>query len=221
MLTAIGVVGALLGVAAGLHVLGSIATTTIAWVGPRSDKRSLRRCARTDVALIADATAGALAAGVGMTRALTEAGQVVGGPMGDVLDVAVVEHGRGLGLERAIERQRLRIDGPEFDLFVVALKLAIGPLGASPQIFDRVAVGLRARTDARSEIHSQAAQARASAWLVCVLPLLFVAAIAVQGGEVASVLFESALGWWCLALAGALEAVALRWMFVLIRRAER
>ncbi|MFT5530460.1 MAG: tight adherence protein B [Candidatus Poriferisodalaceae bacterium] len=207
----------------GLIVCGPTMAKTVLWrLRSSADRRRLTSTAGDDLALASEAIARTLASGLTLLQAVRSATEaIVGTPVAARLDRTLAEVDGGLSLVRAVERMTERDPLPELRLFSSAVAVTGGDLGARAAVFDRAAVTLRSRTAARAEATAQAAQARASAFVVGALPWLAVAALAVQGGEVAQVLFATSLGRCCLGAALTAELLGVRWMLSLARSATR
>lgn len=143
------------------------------------------------------------------------------GPMSGPLGQITEEHERGVTLSRAVQRWAAREQTSEAALLSTAVTLASDRVGAQPQLFDRVAATSRARADMTAEARVQAAQARASIWVVAALPWAVALALLAEGGDAARVLTSTPLGWFCVGAALLAELAGVAWMRALVGRALR
>lgn len=209
--------------------LGGTATVAFAAVLRKACRISTRRragsrlarCAPEDTALISEAIARSLQSGKTLRQAIDAAARAVASPVSDLLQGALAEAAAGLSISRAVQRMVIRYPLAELRLFAAAVEVASGEVGARAALFDRVATTVRSRTAVRAEAVAQAAQARASAIVVGALPWCAALAVAVQGGQIARVLFGTPLGWASLVVAIAAETLGVWWMLFLARRVVR
>lgn len=143
------------------------------------------------------------------------------GPMSGPFGQITQEHERGVTLSRAVQRWAAGEQTSEAALLSSAVTLASDRVGAQPQLFDRVAAISRARADIAAEARVQAAQARASIWVVAALPWAVALALLAEGGAAARVLASTPLGWFCIGAALLLELSGVAWMRASVARALR
>ncbi|WP_419944120.1 type II secretion system F family protein [Candidatus Poriferisodalis sp.] len=143
------------------------------------------------------------------------------GPMSGPLGQVTEEHERGVTLSRAVQRWAAREQTSEAALLSTAVTLASDRVGAQPQLFDRVASICRTRADMAAEARVQAAQARASIWVVAALPWAVALALLAEGGAAARVLVSTPLGWFCIGAALLAELAGVAWMRAVVARALR
>ena len=97
-------------------------------------------------------------------------------------------------------------------LLADALALA-GVTGASQAAaLARVAATVRERILLRGEVQAQAAQARASAAMLVVAPVVFAVAMAIADDGVRQVLVSTPVGWACLLIGASLDLFGGWWM---------
>jgi tight adherence protein B len=103
---------------------------------------------------------------------------------------------------------------------LVADAIAIsGSAGGSPaEAVAEVTRTLRERSAIAREVRAAASQARASAAVLIVMPVAFLALAAVSDRRVFRFVLGSPGGWLCLALGLSLDAVGAAWMAALVRR---
>jgi tight adherence protein B len=140
--------------------------------------------------------------------------EVVGSALqrGVSLDGALVEWGR-------LAKSRPRL--PDVDLIVAAGRFGNRHGGDLASALEAVALTVMDRAELADETAALSSQARASAVVLCLLPVLGAATLCLADPEVAGVLFGTTLGWICIMVAFALDALAAVLGEALIRRALR
>ena len=124
----------------------------------------------------------------------------------------------GIGLNDALANWRRERPLAGVDAVAGALSVAGSLGGSSAGALEGLAASLRARHAATSEARALSAQARASAVVVGLAPVGYLAfASAADPGSV-SVLLDRGVGRVCLVLGLAMEACAALWMRALLRR---
>lgn len=184
-----------------------------AWRANRG-RRDARLAATLPIAL--EAVARSLRSGATLARAVGEAGAAVPGRIGsDLLDVA--RSAEVTGVVEALETWGRRRPLPGIRLAVAALCLGAETGGAQARAVDGVAVTLRQRLGTAAEARALASQARASAAVIAVAPLVFCALASATDPGVGSFLFRSGAGLAVLAVGLTLDAVGALWMARLTR----
>ncbi len=122
----------------------------------------------------------------------------------------------GLDLEEARTGRELvaaLVDRPGMlGLTAVTLQVLLHHGGPAAPALQRLADTLRAQHGARRRRRAEAAQARASAQLVAVVPIVFVAVACLVDPELAAFYFRSFLGGLCLG--GAVACAAAGWWWI-------
>lgn len=177
-------------------------------------RRDARLAATLPVAL--EAVARSLRSGATLGRAVGEAGAAVPGRIGaDLLEVA--RAAEATGVVEALETWAHRRPLPGVRLAVAALCLGAETGGAQAWAVDGVAATLRQRLGTAAEARALASQARASAAVIAVAPLVFCALASATDPRVGSFLFRSGAGLAVLAVGLTLDAVGALWMARLTR----
>jgi tight adherence protein B len=142
------------------------------------------------------------------------------GPAGPVLaDVAVAVH-HGVALRVALDDLVAEHPEPAMRLAAAALLVA-GDTGAAPaRAVEGVAATLRDHAALEREAAGHATQAQASAAVLVVAPVGFGLFAVVTDPRVAAFLFGGPVGWSCLILGAALDALGAWWMSRLVRNAR-
>lgn len=160
---------------------------------------------------VLEATARGLRAGASLPVALASA--AAGAAPAVAPDLApVVSGSAGDGLVAALDRWADGRPLPGVRLAAAALALAAEVGGGGARALDGVALTLRQRQASAGEVRALATQARLSAVVLTVAPLLFAGLAAAADPRTASVLLRSPLGQGCLAVGLLLDAAGAAWM---------
>lgn len=219
-LLAAGAAGTSVAVLAGVRA--AVAVLVVAAGGPAialrvMDHRGDDQLERSLPGLL-EAVAGELRSGASLLQALRAAGRRSGrlaAELGDV--VRQVDRGRLLAAE--LEGWARRRPLPGLRLAVAALVLGAETGGVRGRAIDGVAETLRDRLALRREVAALSSQARASALVMAVTPLVFAGLAAAGDRRSATFLLGTPMGLGCLLLGLALDAAAAWWMHRLIRTA--
>jgi tight adherence protein B len=107
---------------------------------------------------------------------------------------------------------------PARHLAGAALVVAAQTGGATAVVIDGVADTLRDRVALEREVAALSSQARASAVLLVVAPLVVAVVVASAEPRIAAFLFGSPVGWACILCGLVLDAVGAAWIHLTIRR---
>lgn len=160
-----------------------------------------------------------LRAGASLRQSIETAGRLVGSPVEEELAALASRVDAGVPLEDALHRWAQEADNDDIALVAAACELGAELGRGVATALHGVAATLAHRRDIAAEAVASGAQARASAWLLSVLPLLFVAGLAVVDRRSLTTLLWSPLGWGCLLTATLLDLGGMAWMRQQIRAA--
>ena len=180
--------------------------------------RAARRRVRRLPAML-DATAAALRGGVSLRAALAEVarqGGPVAGELGRVAELA----GAGVPLAHALSRWAEAADDPPSRLAGAALVVAAQLGGPGADALDAAAASLRERAAADDEIAALSVQARLSALVLTVAPVVFAALLTSLDPASARFLLGTPAGWACVVAGGALDLAGALWMARLVGRSR-
>ncbi|MFF4950381.1 type II secretion system F family protein [Streptomyces chattanoogensis] len=177
------------------------------WLAARSAERARDRRTAEVIGLCA-AVAGELRAGRQPDRALLATGVPGLGEEG----AAVVAAARyGGDVPRAL-RTAAGLPGAEGLTGVAACwQVAVQGGAGLASGLERIAAGLRARSDQREELRAQLAGPRATALMLALLPVAGLAMGGALGADPLRVLLHTPAGWGCLAVGGLLEWGGMAW----------
>jgi tight adherence protein B len=179
--------------------------------GPRARRQ---RPARTLGATL-DAIAAEVRAGSSTRDALVRVAADEGRTSSLMATADAIE--RGASLASALERWRAPAGA---ELAAAAIRLAHETGGSVLSAVDGVAATVHERAAIAAEAQVQSAQARASALVVGICPVAFLAVVSLTDPDVPAFLVGHPVGWICVAGGLLLEAVGLAWMRHLVRRVQ-
>ncbi len=164
--------------------------------------------------------ASGLRAGLALGPALMEAAQGAPHPLAIELTPLALALRHGAPLEAELERWATTpSSSPDVRLVAASLDLARQAGGSTSRAVDRVAATLRERRELQAEARALATQARASAGVLAVAPVVFTALVATIEPGAAAVLFTTPLGVGCLVAGAGLDALGAAWMGRIVRSA--
>lgn len=159
-----------------------------------------------------EAMARSLRSGSSLHHAVSEAGAEIGGLLGEELARVATEVGNGRPLTKALEGLALRQPSAQMDLVVAALCLGYEAGGAQARALDGVATTLRASLSLSSEVRALSSQARISALVIGVAPLVFALFAIATDSRTGAFLFGSPGGLLLLATGLSLDLIGWVWM---------
>ena len=183
----------------------------------RQRTRALRDAQLPD---LLERIASGLRSGLALGPALVEAAHGAPLPLASELAPVAQALRHGAPLEGELARwANTSGASPDVHLVAAALDLSRQAGGATSRAVDRVAATLRERRELQAEARALATQARASAGVLAVAPLVFTVLVATIEPGAVTVLVTTPLGAVCLMLGLALEAVGAAWMARIVRSA--
>jgi tight adherence protein B len=162
--------------------------------------------------LALEGTARGLRAGASLRDALAHAAVTVPEPVRAELSAIARDAERGGSLTEALDRWAAHRRQRGVRLAVAALALVAETGGAPARTLDAVAATLRERSSVEREVRALATQARASAGVVAVAPLVFVAMMAMVDPSTGTFLLGTPPGLMCLATGLVLDGAGGLWM---------
>ncbi|MBU3701653.1 MAG: hypothetical protein FGM58_06375 [Acidimicrobiia bacterium] len=144
---------------------------------------------------------------------------IVGVGVGDhLLASLAADIAAGRRLAPAVARWRARDPSPNRRLAAVALEVSAEAGGSGAAVLDGVAESLRDRVALEREVVALSSQARASAALLVVAPVVFTFVVGAVEPRLWSMLLGSPAGWACLISGVGLDALGAMWMARLVGR---
>lgn len=164
-----------------------------------------------------ESVARSLRSGASLVGALAEAADATPLPLAADLGAVVTATRRGVPLADALRRWAGARRLPPVRLVVASLSLGIETGGPQAQAVEGVAATLREQLALAAEIRASTSQARASALVISLAPLVFGVVAAAADPRSAAFLLRTPLGLACLAAGLCLDGVAAVWMARLAR----
>lgn len=165
-----------------------------------------------------DLVARSLRTGASLHQAVGEAGDATPGAVGSDLRAIAAECRLGRPLVAAVEAWAVRRPLPAVRLAAAALCLGAETGGAQARAVDGVAATLREHAALHGEVRALTSQARTSALVIAVAPVLFCALTVAVDPASASFLLRTPLGLTLLAVGVGLDALSAAWMHRLTSR---
>ena len=185
------------------------------WLRPAARQRE---DALTDMVAVLDAVARSLRAGIGIHQAVGDAAVVAGVHRSAIHRVSHLAGG-GVPLGVALDEWRRSHPEPPVALATAVLSFSVHTGAPAARAVDGAAATLRERVVLHGEVRALAAQARASAGVVAIAPLVFTVVVSVGDPRVVAWLVGSPAGWVCLVLGVGAEVACVVWMRSLVARA--
>lgn len=208
------VVAAVVGLLFGGPALAVLAVLAIG-IGPalllRLARHRRRRRIEASLPAVLESLASALRGGRTLAQAVVEVGEATDGS-GEAITSLASAVAAGDPVAEAVDRWQRRSSGSAAELVAAALGLAAHAGGSAARAVDGVAATLRERRDADAEANALAAQARLSAGVIVVAPLVFAALAAMADPRTLEFLLGSPVGLGCLLLGVGLDVAAAVWM---------
>jgi tight adherence protein B len=202
-------------------LLGALAGGVAGWgIAHWRARRSSRVPAVVAQERFADAIASlgaAVRSGASLPQALEYAATEAESPVRYPLEALVGDLRLGVPIEQALDRWRDAWDGAEVDLVVGALELHRRSGGDLPAVLDEVIASVRDRVSIAREVRTLTAQARLSAWILCLLPVGFFGFLWVAARSDVQGALGTPIGIVCIALGLILEGCAVLWIRSLIQ----
>src|SRR4051794_31512095 len=170
------------------------------------------RAIESALPLALEGTARGLRAGASLRDALADAAVTVPDPLCTELAAIARDAEQGGSLTEALERWGTRRRQRGVRLAVAALALVAETGGAPARTLDAVAATLRERSSLEREVRALATQARASAGVVAVVPLVFVVLMTLVDPSSGAFLLSTPSGLLCMVTGLALDGVGGLWM---------
>lgn len=200
-----------------------VVLAVVGWVVPRqvraaAEERTGRAFDR-ELPVLLDAWARHVRGGLAPTTGLVDAVGGSGPAVQRAMAPLITALQRGVSLEEAIAERWPERPGPAGPLVTAAVAVARPLGGVRAQGLDAVASTVREHAGLEAEKQVQAAQARVSAVVMTVAPLLFCAFLVLRDSDASAFLLRSPAGVACGALGVGLDLLAGTWMRLAVRRA--
>lgn len=172
---------------------------------------------RRDLALAVASLASGVRSGRPLVDALGDVSEEIGGDVGREWAEVCNRARRGVPLADALAAL-IHLDGRvEVRLFVGAMSLGVHTGGRMADALDGVSSAISVRAELWAEQQALASQARASARLLAVAPVVFGIAAVVLDSRIAEFILGSVAGWSVVAVATVLNGLGWVWMERMLR----
>ncbi len=144
----------------------------------------------------------ALKAGYSFAQAIDTVAKNATPPIGDEFSRAVREMNLGGSPDEALSNITRRIASQDFDLVATAYSIHRTVGGNLAEILDNIAYTIRERVRIKGEIQTLTAQARASGWIITLLPIILAAFMFFVTPTYFQPMFGNVIGWILIVIAG-------------------
>jgi tight adherence protein B len=156
----------------------------------------------------------ALKAGYSFAQAIATVSKTAAAPIGEEFARATREMALGITVDDALNHMVKRNESEDFDLMVTAVQIHRVVGGNLAEILDTIAYTIRERVRIKGEIRTLTAQARASGWIITILPIALAAILSFISPDYFNPMFHQTLGIIMLLIGGFSMAVG----FALIQK---
>ena len=151
----------------------------------------------------------ALKAGYSFAQAINTVSKSASPPIADEFARATREMALGISVDDALNHMVKRNMSEDFDLMVTAVQIHRVVGGNLAEILDTIAYTIRERVRIKGEIRTLTAQARASGWIITLLPIGLAAILSVISPDYFNPMFHQTLGIIMLIIGGFSMAVGV------------
>jgi tight adherence protein B len=156
--------------------------------------------------------AGGLKAGLSLAQSLDTIVREGTEPMASEFRRVLIEARLGMELEDALDALAVRTRSKDFDWVVMAIRIHREVGGNLAEILLTLSATLREREYLRRQVQALSAEGRLSAWVLGLMPPLFLVYLALTRPESLSVMFHTGIGIVLLVVAALLMALGAFWM---------
>jgi tight adherence protein B len=142
-----------------------------------------------------------LRAGLPVTESMRLVSQEIEEPVGSVFTTVVNTLKLGVPLEKALHEEARKLDIPEFNFFTISIRLQRETGGNLTEILSNLSEVLRNRSRMLLKIGAMSAEARASSYVLSVLPFLIIICISIFSPNYLIPLYQDERGYICVAAA--------------------
>jgi tight adherence protein B len=155
---------------------------------------------------------GTLKAGYSLMQGVEAVSQEISGPMGLELRRVVTESRLGRPLEESLEASADRMDSPDFEWAVMAIRIQREVGGNLAELLMTVGDTMVARERLRRDVAALTAEGRVSAYMLAAMPPILAAVMYVLNKEYVSILFTDVVGMFMVGLATLSMIIGFFWM---------
>jgi tight adherence protein B len=155
---------------------------------------------------------GTLKAGYSLMQGVEAVSQEVSEPMGLELRRVITESRLGRPLEESLEASADRMDSPDFEWAVMAIRIQREVGGNLAELLMTVGDTMVARERLRRDVAALTAEGRVSAYMLAAMPPILAAVMYVLNKEYVSILFTDVVGMFMVGLATLSMIIGFFWM---------
>ena len=144
----------------------------------------------------------AMKAGLSLPQALETVARNTAAPIADELGRVIREMNIGSATEKALTNMVRRTGSEDLDLIVTAISIQATVGGNLARILDSISHTIRQRVQVKGQISAMTAQARASGWVVTLLPVIVATILYFITPTYFRAMFQDRVGIYLLILAG-------------------
>jgi tight adherence protein B len=177
------------------------------WLGFRRTRRL--KAFSSSLADTLQLMSGSLSAGLSLAQSLDTIVREGNEPITGEFKRVLVEARLGVHLEDALEGVAERMGSKDFGWVVMAIRIQREVGGNLAELLTNVAATLREREYLRRQVATLSAEGRLSAWIIGLLPPLFVLYLLLTQPDYLAPMYSTPLGWLMLIAAGILLSVGV------------
>lgn len=156
----------------------------------------------------------AIQAGHAFNQAIQLVGNESPDPIGVEFKKTFEQYNLGIDLREALLRLSERINSLDLKLFVTAVLLQRETGGNLTEILEKISYTIRERFKLMGQIKTYTAQGRMSAWIIGLLPIIFILLISTLNPNYLTPLFHDKIGHYLILLATLLQVIG----FLVVRK---
>ena len=160
---------------------------------------------------------GSLAAGLSLAQSVDTVVKEGQDPIASEFRRVLVETRLGISLDDAFDGVAARFESKDFAWVVMAIRIQRQVGGNLAELLDTVAGTIREREYMRRQVAALAAEGKLSAWVLGLLPPLFLLYLVISKRDYVMPMFTEPMGWLMLGGAAMLLSVGVFWMSRLIK----
>ena len=161
--------------------------------------------------------AGSLSAGLSLAQSVDTIVREGNEPITSEFKRVLVEARLGVNIEDALDGVSKRMESKDFSWVVMAIRIQREVGGNLAELLNTVADTLREREYLRRQVATLSAEGRLSAWILGLLPILFMAYLTLTKWNYVSPMYTTPIGWVMLGGAGVLLSVGAIWMSKVVK----
>lgn len=154
----------------------------------------------------------ALKAGLSLPQAIETVSRNAPKPIDAELRRVVREMNLGVAVQRALANMVRRVGSQDLDLVVTAISIQTAVGGNLARLLDTIALTVRQRIQVKAQISALTAQARASGWIITLLPFVVAAVLYLLTPSYFRTMVEDPIG--LLMLGGAVVSILIGNLFI-------